>query len=154
MTLIVFAIAPSLVSAATITIKKNVWDPTILAGPLTVCTGNYITAASSTAWAAKSGTLPPCQNLCDLVAQIITILYYVMAVGIWIIIPIMFAYGGIKFMLSRGDPAKTSEARKMLTGVVVGVVIMISAYLIVSIFIGFFNLTNVIGGFGSATCHL
>jgi predicted small integral membrane protein len=96
----------------------------------------------------------PCQDLCDLFAQIIAVLYYFMAVGIWIIIPIMFLWGGVKLMISRGDPAKTSEARKMVTGAVIGVAIMLCAYLIVSAFIGFLKIPNVGGFGGTAACEV
>ena len=70
-------------------------------------------------------------------------------VGIWIFIPILFAWGGIKFMLARGDPGKASEARKVLTGTLWGVIIMVCAWLIVSTFVHFFGLSSAIPYFGT-----
>jgi heme/copper-type cytochrome/quinol oxidase subunit 2 len=90
--------------------------------------------------------IPPCQDLCDLVAQIIQILYFMIGVGIWILIPVLFAWGGVMIMIARGNPTKASEARKILTGAVWGVVIMLCAWVIVSTFVTFFKLTG-IGGF-------
>ena len=141
------AFAPALTFAKTIPIRQDVWNPTILAGPLTVCSGNYINAGTTYQSAQ-------CQDLCDLFGQIIAIIYYIMAVGIWIIIPVMVLWAGIKLMMSRGDPAKTSEARKMVTGAMWGVGIMLVAYLLVSSFIGFLKLTDVVGGFGTSACTI
>src|ERR1700733_13887411 len=75
---------PSVVFAATSAIKTNVFDPTILAGPLIVCVG---TPSQTTQ------LLPVCQNLCDLVAQIAQIIYYAIAVVLWIVAPILIAVG-------------------------------------------------------------
>ena len=146
--LAVIAIAPTLVFAKHTAINESVWQPAkILAGPLTVCTGNYLGAGTS--GTSQTNGLPPCQDLCDLTAQIVQILYFVMAVGIWIIIPITFAYGAIMLMISQGEPAKISEARKILIGTLIGVAIMLCAYLIVSAFVGFLGLQG-IGSFGGA----
>ena len=93
--------------------------------------------------------LPPCQNLCDFVAQIIQILYFLIGVGIWIVIPVMFVWGGVSIMLARGNPAKASEARKILTGAVVGVIIMLCAWLIVSTFVHFLGFTSAVPYFGT-----
>jgi Type IV secretion system pilin len=159
----ILAIVPALTFAAHIPVRQDVWDVSILAGPITVCTGSYLGSGGTpsqtiTTTGGNSVTFPatvPCQNLCDLFAQIIAFLYYFMAVGIWIIIPIMFLWSGVKLMISRGDPAKTSEARKMVTGAVIGVAIMLCAYLIVSAFIGFLKIPNVVGGFGgAAACEI
>jgi hypothetical protein len=142
--LVIVAIMPTLTFAAHSTIKTDVWNPTILAGPLTVC-GAPVTLSNSGSKANSNG----CQDLCDFVAQIIQVLYFIIAVGIWIIIPILFAWGGVKIMIARGDPGKASEGRKTLTGAVVGVIIMICAWLIVSIFVHFFNLSSYIPYFGN-----
>jgi hypothetical protein len=142
----VLALAPALTFAAHLPVNQKVWDPTILAGPITVCSGNYINAGVKYQNAN-------CQDLCDLFAQIIAIIYYIMGVGIWIIVPIMVLWGGVTLMLSQGNPAKTGEARKMITGAIIGVAIMLCAYLIVSAFLGFLSLTNNAGGFGgTAAC--
>ncbi len=139
---VALAILPTFAFAAHIDLNTNVWTPNILKGPLSVCTGNYLNPGASSGRYASA----PCQNLCDFVAQIIQVLYFIIGVGIWVLIPVMFLYSGITIMLARGNPAKVSDARKALTGTVVGVVIMLSAWIIVSTFVGFFKLTG-IGGF-------
>jgi hypothetical protein len=138
------AIFPALAFAAHINPNTNVWSPAILAGPLTVCTGNYLGSQGPAPYQSAR-----CQDLCDFVAEIIQILYFIIGVGIWIIIPILFGYSGVQIILARGNPAKVSEARKSLTGALIGVVIMLCAWLIVSTFVGFFKLGNYVGAFGS-----
>ncbi len=70
---------------------------------------------------------------------------------IWIVSPIMIAWAGIMFMLARGSPEKTGGARKMITGVVIGILIVISAYLIISVFVSTIGIAG-IGGFSNPTC--
>ncbi len=147
---VILAIAPALTFAAHNAPNTSVWNPTILAGPLTVCSGNYSGSGGTTSGSYNGGSfgaIPPCQDLCDLVAEIIQIIYFIIGVGIWIIVPIMAAWGGIIIMISHGDPAKASEGRKALTGAVVGVVIMLCSWLIVSIFIHFFFSSAFIPGY-------
>ena len=145
--LVVVTAVPFFASASTLSVNENVWSPRILTGPILVCTGNYSLGQPS---GSPYGSAK-CQDLCDLVAQIIAILYFIMGVGIWIILPIMFLWAGISIMLARGNPAKASEGRKALTGAVIGVGIMLAAYLIVSSFVGFFKFTG-FGGFDGAAC--
>jgi len=151
--LVLLAILPTLTFAAHNAPNTNVWDPRILGGPLTLCSGFYMgngTTGGTPAGTYGSysfGAIPPCQNLCDLVAQIIQVLYYFIAAGIWIFVPVLFAWGGIKMMLARGNPTKASEARKVLTGTLWGVIIMLCAWLIVSTFIHFFFSSNFIPGY-------
>ena len=139
--IVVMAVLPStLVAFASST--NNVWDLRILGGPLVVCTGM-----------GGPGGLPPCANLCDLVAQFIHIIYFVIAVFIWIVTPVMFAWGGLRFMMSRGSSEKVSGARKMLAGSAIGLLIVLAAYLIVSTFVTALGIMGV-GGFGTATCSV
>ena len=144
---VLFAIFPALTFAAHIAPNTNIWTPEILQGPLVVCTGNYLSPQ------APYGASSQCQNLCDLVAQIIQIIYFVMGVGLWIVVPIMAGWAGVNIVIARGNPTKVSEARKMLTGAIIGVAIMVCAWLIVSTFIGFMKLANV-GGFSADTCQV
>ena len=141
--------APYFARAAYSNLNENVWNPNILGGPLVVCGAPLLFTKDSNGNATTTPNPNGCQNLCDFIAQAVQVAYYIMAVGIWIIIPIMFAWGAIKLMISQGEPAKVSEARKIMTGALVGVVIMLCAYLLVSAFIGFFGLKN-IGGFSTS----
>ena len=135
-------LAPTAAFAAANAVKSNVFNPTILAGPLTVCVG---------APSANTGnaTFPICNNLCDLIAQVANIIYYAIAVVIWIITPILVAVGGIMIMLSGANPGMIETGKKTITGTVWGVVIVLCAWLIVFTFVSAFGgLSKYVGGFG------
>ncbi len=119
-------------------IHSNVWDPNILKGPLVTCTGD-----------GSNGV--PCQNLCDLIGTAANVIYFGIGVVIWIVAPIMIAWSGIRLMLSRGNPEGASGAKKMITSVVIGLLIVLCAYLIVATFVSVLGISGV-GGFGSGTC--
>jgi hypothetical protein len=120
-------------------VNTNVWDPAILKGPLIVCTGNY----------ASNQNLPQCSDLCDFVSEAIQILYYMIGVAIWVILPIYFAIAGISFMVARGDPGAISKARARITEAFWGLGIMLCAWIIVATFVNFFNLGSYVAGFGT-----
>jgi hypothetical protein len=135
---------PYLASANTIPIKSDVWNPTILSGPLLICTG-----------VPGSGAInATCNNLCDLVAQIAQIIYFMIAVVIWIVTPITITVAGIRLMMSganvaeptKENPGERSKAKKMITGVVVGTVIVLCSWLMVKTVVTFFGISGV-GGF-------
>ena len=82
---------PYVVLAKTAPINSNVWNPTILSGPLLICTGVP----------ANGGPITnTCNNLCDLVAQIAQVIYFAIAVVIWIVTPITITIAGIRLMMS------------------------------------------------------
>ena len=142
--------APSLALAATAPLKTNVFNPTILAGPLTICVGAPSTNSGS-------NNLPTCSNLCDLVAQIAQVIYFAIAVVIWIITPIMAAVGGIMIMLGGASPEMVGTGKKSITGAVWSLIIVLCAWLIVYTFVGAFGgLSKYIGFFpgGPATCSV
>jgi hypothetical protein len=74
-----------------------------------------------------------------------------MSVAIFIIAPVSFLVGAIMLMISGASPEMLGRGKKVLTGAVVGIVIVLCSYLIVSTFLKVFNVTD-IGGFGGATC--
>ena len=133
---IIVVLVPALALANHRAPNTNIWSISILQGPLVVCGGNY--AGGSTA------NLPLCSNLCDLVAEFIQIVYFIMGVALWIILPISFAIGGIMFLVSRGNSGETSKARAWLTNSIIGLVVMLCAWLILSVFVSFFNLSKFI----------
>jgi Type IV secretion system pilin len=143
---IAFVVFPSVLLVALASTTNNVWDVSILAGPLVTCTGT-------------GGGVPACQSLCDLVATVIHVVYFGIAVVIWIVTPIMFALSGIRFMMAganpaqptKEDPGARAKAKKMLTGTVIGLVIVLCAYLIVFTFVTVLNISGV-GGFSASTC--
>lgn len=133
---------PAISWAASNAINSNVWNLSILKGPLVTCTGD------------GSGGFPPCENLCDLVSTVANVAYFFIAVVIWIFMPIMFAWSGLSLMLSQGNSEGMSKAKKRLTGSAIGLLVALGAYLIVFIFVHVLGFATFIGGFGAATCPL
>lgn len=88
-----------------------------------------------------------CANLCDLVHTVIHILYFIMSIAVYIATPILFAWGGLKIIVSTGNPGKVSEGKKIVTGTLVGVLITLGAFLVISTFLKVLGVTAV-GGFG------
>jgi hypothetical protein len=135
---------PSLVFAA-----PNIW-PTGFWGPLVSCTGNpYIFGANG----ATSTNSSACTSLCDLVNTVENIIYFGISVVVFIITPILFAWGGLMFMFSRGKPEGISKARSILTGALIGLCIVLCAWLIVNTVVNVLGINNYIGGFGTGTCN-
>ena len=115
------------------------------AGGLVSCTGNYLTGAGATAGAT------PCTSLCDLINTFINIVYFLMSIAIFIITPILFVWGGIMIMISSGDPGRLETGKKILTGTIIGLAIVLCAYLLISTVLKVLGVTS-IGGFGGAAC--
>lgn len=128
--------------AAHAAVNNNVWDPTILKGPLVTCVG------------ASTSTLPvqqTCADLCDLVGQVAHVIYFMIAVVIWILTPIFVVWAGILFIMSRGSTEMTGQARKMIRGLVIGLAIALCAYIIIHTFVSVLNIAG-IGGFSNPAC--
>jgi Type IV secretion system pilin len=136
---------PYFVFATSNPINSNVFNPTILAGPLVICTG----VASS----AGGASFPACNNLCDLVAQIANVIYFFIAVVIWIIAPILIAVGGIMIMLAGPNPEMLGRGKKTITGAIWGIVIVLLAWLIIFTFVSILGIKGV-GGFGTSACSI
>lgn len=135
---------PYVASADNAGVKSNVFNPTILRGPLLICVG-----ASGT---NGGNQLPVCNNVCDLVAQIANVIYYAIAVILWIITPIMIAVGGIMIMLGGANSEMIGRGKKTITGAVWSIVIVLCAWLIIATFLAAMgNLSNYIGGFGGTS---
>ncbi len=117
---------------------NNVWDPRILQGPLVVCTGD------------GSGGFP-CESLCDFLYQSVHVLYFAIAVIIWIVAPILIAWSGISLIMSRGNPEAQTNAKNRVTRIVLGLLIALSAYLIIATFVSVLHISGV-GGFGAGIC--
>jgi hypothetical protein len=110
-------------------------------GPLVSCTGNYLPSSGAT----------PCKSLCDLINTFINIVYFAMSVGIFIIAPISVVIGGVMIMLAGANPGMLETGKKVLTGAVIGIVIVLCSYLIVATALKVLGVTGV-GGFGGAAC--
>lgn len=99
-------------------------------GPILSCTGNYISGDK------------PCTSICDILNTLKNIIYLAMSVAIYIITPIMVGWGGVMLLISGGSPEKVASGRKIVTGTVVGVAIMLGAYLIIATFFNLIGAKN------------
>ena len=122
---IVATVAPLLVSAHTPALTSA------LGGPIVSC--------------GRSG-VPACSRA-ELIHTFIHIIYFGMGVALYIIAPIAFGWGGIMFLISGGNEGRIGTAKKIMTGTAIGVVLVLSSFLIVKIFIGVLGIQG-IGGFG------
>jgi hypothetical protein len=136
---------PAVALADSKQINSNVWNVTILQGPLVTCVG-------ATTQTGNPSNLPVCSNLCDLIGTVANVVYWGIGVVIWIILPIMFLWSGILFMISAGSQEKVGKARKMLTAAVIGALIVLCAYLLVYTFVNILQIQNYVGGFGTGVC--
>jgi hypothetical protein len=133
---------PFVASAATAWSTPNIWGtPPGFWGPLISCTGNYI----------APGGMNPCTSLCDLIETAINIIYFGITLALFVIAPVVVVIGAIMIMLGGASPEMLGRGKKAITGAVVGIVIVLCSYLIVSTVISVLNITG-IGGFGNTSC--
>ncbi len=131
---------PLFASAAAAPVKSDVWNPTILKGPLVVCWGGPMQADG------KTPNDNACQSLCDLVAQFLNIIYFAIAFVIWIIVPIDVAVGGIMYMLAGANPGLVAKAKTILLGAAWAIGITLCSFIIVKTFVTVMSIAGV-GGF-------
>jgi hypothetical protein len=124
--------------------NTNIWDPSILKGPLVLCTGSPIDANGNTNPSA-------CSDLCDLIATIINIVYFGIGAVLWIVVPISFAIGGFFYLISGASPEMLGKAKKTMLGAVIGLFIVLCSWLILNTFITVLGIAGV-GGFGTSSC--
>jgi hypothetical protein len=143
--------APFLASADHAVLKSNVFSIDTLKGPLLVCIGAQPVGSTS------GSELPTCSSLCDVIAEGAQIIYFVIALIIWAIAPIIVAISGVMYMLAGTNPGMITRAKTMLTGVVWGLAITLCAWVIVYTFVHFLGgFSHFIGGFGGdqAACSV
>src|SRR5581483_4003107 len=86
---------PYFASADHADLKQNVFSIDTLKTPLLICVG-----------APNGSNMPQCSNLCDFVAEIAQIIYFMIALIIWIVAPVMVAIGGFMYMLAGVSPER------------------------------------------------
>ena len=103
---------------------------------LFVCTP-VISLAQVSPQTIESQGIVPCGNAgqkdCDF-DQLINLVNRIITYLIYIAIPIAsiaFAYAGFELLTSGGNPSKMAEAKKLMSRVGIGFIIMLGAYLIV-----------------------
>jgi hypothetical protein len=128
----------------------NLWGtPPGFWGPLVSCTGIYVGAPSTNP--DNSPAAPPCTSLCDLIDTAINIIYFGMSLAIFILAPVMIVVGAVMVMLAGANPGMLESGKKTLTATVIGLAIVLCAYLIVNTTITVLGITG-IGGFGNNAC--
>jgi hypothetical protein len=135
----------------------SLW-PTGFWGPITWCTGSSIATANPTPspTPGTAGQTPPtCNNLCDLIGTFINVIYLLFSIAIFILTPILLVWGGVMIMLAGANPGMLETGKKILTGTVIGLVIVLCAYLLVNTVLSVLSVTS-IGGFNgnSASCSI
>jgi hypothetical protein len=89
-------------------------------GPLVSCTG-YATAGK-----------PACTSICNLLETIQNVIFFFMTLAVLVVAPVLLAWGGIMIMIAGGSPERMSQGRKIISGVVIGIVLALGAFLIVN----------------------
>ncbi|SRR6266481_1512163 len=73
-------------------------------------------------------------TFCDLLVTIQNVIYFGLTLLFFVFTPIMFAWGGLSIILSGASSGKIDTGKKILMSAVWGVVIGLSAFLIVNTF--------------------
>ncbi len=97
--------------------------------PLISCTGDY------TNYQGLNKGAKECTSLCDVISTFQRILYFVMTLILFIGAPIMFVVGGGMIFFAGPNPSLLEQGRKVIWGAVIGVVLALSAYIIVGTFL-------------------
>lgn len=132
--------------------------PTGFWGPITWCTGSSIATANPTPspTPGTAGKTPPtCTNLCDLIGTFINAIYLLLSIAIFIFTPVLLVWGGVMIMLAGANPGMLETGKKILTGTVIGLAIVLCSYLLVNTVLSVLSVTSV-GGFNGnpASCSI
>ncbi len=135
--------------------NTNIWDLNIVRGPLVLCHGNTVILGSVDKFGVPtiSAEKDTCRDICNLIETIVHLIYFGMGVILWIVAPILFGVGGFMLLIAGASPEMITKGKKTLSGTVIGVIILISSWLILNTFIYFVGITG-IGGFGEDSCKL
>ena len=115
--------------------------PTIFSG-INIWAGAY--CGSSTTIALNEGPQGPC-DFCDAIIIASNVMRYAFELVFFVLFPVFFAWGGIQYMTSAGNPSKLKSAKQILISTVVGLVIAASAWLVIGL------IFNLLGGFSGNT---
>jgi len=115
--------------------------------PLISCTGLY--GASGVTYPNQQGATKPCTSLNDLVQTFINVIYLGITIAIFVISPISLAIGGIFIIVGGANPGLLSRGKEILKFTVIGIVIVLIAFLLVKTFIAVLGIKKgLIQGFG------
>lgn len=124
---VVFTIAPTVSHAQGFT---PYW------GPILSCTGDYLSKTTP-----PSG-MKPCTSYCDILATAQNAIKFILTILFVIIIPAFTVAGGIMMMISGGKPDMYKKGLNTIKGAVIGLVIAMSAGVIVNTFVWLLGTTS------------
>lgn len=113
-------------------------------GPLFTLKANCVPSASNNY--CRQDNPNACKGTGDLIHTFIHFVYFGMTIALFLLAPLFFAWGGLMILIAGDSPEKMSSGKKILTGTVIGVVIVLCAYLIVKLFVSALGISD-IGGF-------
>jgi len=88
----------------------------------------------------------PCQDVNDLIQTALNVIAFGMTLALFVAAPILIAWGGLMILISGGSPDKIGSGKKILTGTVIGIVIILCSYLAIYTLVSILGITG-IGGF-------
>lgn len=80
------------------------------------------------------GGLPMCSSVCDILVTGQRILYFAITIALFVIAPLMLAWGGILWLTSSGSEERISQGRSVLRATAIGIAIILGAFIIVNTF--------------------
>lgn len=102
----------------------NIWSgPGYWGGekaPLLSCTGS-----------GKGGER--CDSICDLLHTFIHFIYFGMSLAVFAVAPVLMVWGGLMIVIAGVSAEKISLGKKIITGTLIGVAIVLLAYLMVNL---------------------
>jgi len=122
---------PIISFAHTATVFPPYWGPLVSCGPGT--------------------EKPMCTDLCDLIHTVQHTIYFGMSLALYAFAPAFFAWGGLMILISGGSPERLGTGKKILTGTVIGIAIVLGAFLIVNTFISVLGVGDSVG-WGNISC--
>ncbi len=104
-------------------------------GPLISCTGNdpAVTGIPNPK-DAKGNDLPHCASICDLLATLQNIFFFMLTLALVVFAPFAVLWGAILMMTSGGSSERVTQGRTVIKNAILGILFVLSAFLIVNTF--------------------
>lgn len=80
-----------------------------------------------------------CTDFCDIIDTTKNIIYLIMTIALFVVTPVLFAWGGIMIMTAGANPSNIESGKKILTGTLIGAVIVLLAFLIIKSIVALFG---------------
>ncbi len=126
-------------AGATSVSAPNIWPAGWWApNGIVSCTGMYYNGTTENPNA--------CSSLIDLEQTIVNVIYLGMSIAIFIIAPVLFLVGAIMLIMGGANPEMLSKGRQTMIDTVIGLLIVLCSYLIITTVISVFHISG-IGGF-------